>query len=215
MAGLLRATVGCSPTRIALLAKPRHGPAGACSVELRFAKARCGVPSFCRVDASERLRDLVERYSRMVRSSVARVAGRHDDDLGDEIIQQVSEALWKQLRGEKHIEHPASYLYRCAVRETVKQLRRQVAHVPLDEVAIANEHGSPEDTLRARQVEDATRAILGDLKPDRAAAVSAHLAGFSVEEIMHIHGWQYQRARNLIARGLAQLRTELMARGIS
>jgi DNA-directed RNA polymerase specialized sigma24 family protein len=51
--------------------------------------------------------------------------------------------------------------------------------------------------------------------PDRARAVKAHLAGFSVEEIMALCGWPYQRARNLIARGMADLRLALRERGMS
>ena len=52
------------------------------------------------------------------------------------------------------------------------------------------------------------------MAPDRARAVRGHLAGFNVEELMTLYGWTYQRARNLIARGMADLRTELRAKGL-
>lgn len=44
--------------------------------------------------------------------------------------------------------------------------------------------------------------------------MTAHLAGFSAEEIMAMHGWPYQKARNLIARGMAELREKLRAEGV-
>ena len=57
------------------------------------------------------------------------------------------------------------------------------------------------------------RESLSILAPDRRRAVQAHLMGFDVREIMEIRGWSYNRARNLIARGMADLRRELEKRG--
>lgn len=161
------------------------------------------------------LADLVRRYGRLIRSVVARVAGGSDDDLGDEVEQRVAEALWKQLRAEQTIDHPASYLYRCAVRETVRELERQLAREaePLDAADAPSPAADPEGEARARQLAAATEAALGRLAGERAAAVRAHLAGFDVDEIMRMHGWPYQKARNLIARGLADLRRLLGERG--
>jgi RNA polymerase sigma factor (sigma-70 family) len=160
---------------------------------------------------------LVRQYAGLVRAAVAKVLGRRDADLGDEVVQRVSEALWKQLRAEQVIEHPASYLYRCAVRETVRIVQRELdrREAPIEEASdVSAMTVDPEDALRARQLAEITEQIVGGLHSDRGTAVRAHLAGFSVEEIMQMHGWPYQKARNLIARGLSELRAQLAARGI-
>jgi RNA polymerase sigma factor (sigma-70 family) len=162
---------------------------------------------------ADRLEALIARYGRLIRSVVARVARRTDDDLGDEIEQRVAEALWGQLRREQTIEHPASYIYRCAVRETIRELGRIRAHEPIDDAQAGPPAADPEDDARGRQLAAATEAALGELAPERAQAARAHLAGFSVEEIMSTHGWPYQKARNLVARGMADLRRLLAARG--
>ena len=47
-----------------------------------------------------------------------------------------------------------------------------------------------------------------------AGSVAAHLQGFDVREIMRAYGWTYQKARNLIARGMQDLREALRSRGI-
>ena len=52
------------------------------------------------------------------------------------------------------------------------------------------------------------------LSPDRRKAVRAHRAGFGVREIMELQYWPYHRARNLIARGMADLRRGLRKRGV-
>ena len=42
----------------------------------------------------------------------------------------------------------------------------------------------------------------------------AHLMGFEVVEAMRMYGWPYQKARNLIARGIADLRASLRDKGL-
>ena len=38
--------------------------------------------------------------------------------------------------------------------------------------------------------------------------------GFSAQEIMTMQGWPYNTTRNLVARGMADLRRELERRGV-
>ena len=165
------------------------------------------------------LDEAIARYGELIRSVVRRVGGRRVALVEDDIRQQVVIALWKQLRGEPNIERPASYVYRAAVRETVRAVRRELARpwaeaTESDAVATAEAGSNPEQALEAAgRVEAVEQALVG-LTPERARAVRAHLDGWSVEEIMRLNGWPYQKARNLIARGMAGLRAALRARGI-
>jgi DNA-directed RNA polymerase specialized sigma24 family protein len=52
------------------------------------------------------------------------------------------------------------------------------------------------------------------LPPERREAVQAHLAGYDVNEIMRMFGWNYQKARNLVGRGMMDLRAMLIEKGI-
>jgi len=73
-----------------------------------------------------------------------------------------------------------------------------------------------DDWMRPTLCAEAQRLgrVLAGLAPERADAVRAHLAGFAVEEIMQMHGWPYQKARNLISRGLGELRAGLHKEGL-
>jgi DNA-directed RNA polymerase specialized sigma24 family protein len=73
---------------------------------------------------------------------------------------------------------------------------------------------SPHRELAFRELKQQVEVALASLGDDRRRATRAHLAGFQVTEIMGMYGWTYNRARNLIARGMADLRRELRARGI-
>ena len=123
--------------------------------------------------------------------------------------------LWRQVDREQKIDHPSSYLYRAAVRETVRVLRRELSReVVPDGVQEARGGESPYQSLagkeQAAQVEECVEALASD----RQRAVRAHLSGFDVQEIMAMHGWPYQKARNLVARGMAELREALLQKGI-
>jgi RNA polymerase sigma factor (sigma-70 family) len=167
-----------------------------------------------------RFEALVRDYGRLIRHAIRRAARADAPRLADDIEQTVLVALWQQVAREQVIDHPASYVYRAAVRETVRAIRRERAQSARAEPAGAQAERvmtgtTPDDDVRRREQREALRASLETLTPDRARAVKAHLAGFSVEEIMALCGWPYQRARNLIARGMADLRVALRERGMS
>jgi DNA-directed RNA polymerase specialized sigma24 family protein len=160
---------------------------------------------------SSKLEVLVTRYAAVIRSAVTRVAGSRSEDIGDDVVQRVTTALWKRLEGDP-IEHPAAYVYRCAIRETVREIARLGDPEPLDD-KLVDPGLDPELKLRGRELGAAIDKALVEIQPERAQAVRAHLAGFDVDEIMELHAWPYHKARNLIARGMADLRELLGRRG--
>jgi RNA polymerase sigma factor (sigma-70 family) len=169
-----------------------------------------------RRDVAERAADLARRYARLIRSAVARVGGAEAARIGDDVEQRVLIQLFRQLAGEQVIHHPASYLYRAAVRETVRVLRGELRVEKSREAAaeLPRAEPSPERRLASRELREQMAAALATLTADRRRAVRAHLAGFEVAEIMAMNGWTYNRARNLVARGMADLRRALRARGV-
>lgn len=165
-------------------------------------------------DVTPQLEALVRQYSRLIRSVVARVAGPRAALIRDDVEQEIVIALWRRLRGAQELEAAPSYVYKAAVRETVRMLRKLLKHeaAPLPEGAA--EPAGPPDS-RPGQDEDAAaiEAALRALQPEREAAVRLHLMGYEVTEVMRLRDWPYQKARNLIARGMADLRQGLRDRG--
>ena len=160
---------------------------------------------------------MVRRYARLIRAAVARVAGDQAVGVEEDVEQQVLMALWKVADGEQEIRRPSSYIYRAAVRETVRILRKERRHQDrieaLRDGPVAR-MPDPEEIAESRELGEQIRGVLEMLSTDRRRAVRAHLAGFTVGEIMEMFHWPYNRARNLIARGMADLRRGLRARGI-
>jgi RNA polymerase sigma factor (sigma-70 family) len=169
-------------------------------------------------DATATFEALVPRYARLITAAVMRVGGRAALMHREDIEQQVLVDIWRHLEREQNIVHPSSYIYKAAVRETVRHLRRERARAadPLEaEGASQDDAGAGPFAVAASQEKAAhIEASIRELSPDRQRAVRAHLMGFDVREIMTMYGWTYQRARNLIARGIGELRQSLRLKGI-
>lgn len=169
--------------------------------------------------ADAQLEERLRAYAALIRRIVSRIVGADASGAADDIAQQVLVNLWRQLEREQRIDHPASYIYRAAVRETVRAVRRARAREqPMGDAAeLAPRlvtHFTAHDALEAKERAEALGHALAQVAPDRRRAVQAHLAGYDVAEIMRLFGWPYQKARNLVSRGMADLREQLIKKGI-
>jgi RNA polymerase sigma factor (sigma-70 family) len=166
-----------------------------------------------------RFESLMAQYDRLIRSIVARVGRRmgfRRDSflLREDIEQEVRLDLWKQVARGQMIEFPATYIYKATIRETLRALRRQAARAmdSIESQGVGEKMRDPGDPFQVLMAKERLRAVVLGLRcltPDRQDAVRAHLAGFQFQEIMVRFGWSYQRARNLISRGMADLRKAL------
>ena len=174
---------------------------------------------------SSELEGLLARFAALVR----RVGRQHrlsEADL-DDVLQEVRIRLWRVhsggggRTGEQIEQVSASYVYRTAVSAAIDLLRRRRSRgaeqtVALDEVAEpvserADPSRSGEEAQLAAQLSRAIEAIT----PSRRPVVRMYLAGPSREEVAELMGWSEAKTRNLLYRGLADLRERLTEMGIS
>lgn len=154
---------------------------------------------------------------------VRRVGLRHglsDHDV-DEVFQEVRIRLWR-ARGEESEQISSvrsSYLYRTAVSASLDVIRRHrraredAIEATGDDPSYASPVGPDEDLAEselARKVAQAIETITESRRP----VVRMYLAGYGREEIAALLGWSEAKTRNLLYRGLADLRERLTAQGI-
>lgn len=173
--------------------------------------------------AHARFAGLLHDYDRLIRGIVGRVGRRlgltRDNFLSrEDIEQEVRLDLWKQVARGQQIDFPASYIYRATLRETLRMVRRNAARemVSVEASGAADKLVDVVDPFHALAAKEQFREIIlavRCLAPDRQSAVRAHLTGFGFHEIMGLYGWSYQRTRNLISRGMADLRKSLNDNG--
>jgi RNA polymerase sigma-70 factor (ECF subfamily) len=173
----------------------------------------------------DRLHRLLEEHGDFIRRTVERRCPRHLGIDPVEVEQDVRVRVWRALERESELRSPASFLYRVIATALIDAVRRRRARPeePLllegdDPVSAAREPraAAPDPELAARHAE-ALRAIdreLAAMPERRRLAVRLHLQGFDPTEIGRLAGWSVPKARNLVYRGLDELRSRLHARGI-
>jgi RNA polymerase sigma-70 factor (ECF subfamily) len=172
-------------------------------------------------DVSSVLESLVSRFAELLRRA-GRRRGLAEQDL-DEMIQDVRIRLWKALEtSEKISTVTASYAYRTAQTAAVDLIRRRRSRreTPLPvtadgPVATLPVVAPPQlDRMTRQEVSAKLEAALEQLARPRRVAVRMYLAGYPREEIAQLLGWTEAKTRNLLYRGLADLREQLTEWGI-
>jgi len=156
---------------------------------------------------------------------VARIGSQHGlsgSDV-DELMQEVRIRLWRSLsESEKIAGASASYIYRTAKSAAVDMIRRRrskggdammslegEALTPQARIQEQADYGVDRDEL-ARELREALDTLIDSRRP----VVRMHLAGYDRREIAELMGWKEAKTRNLLYRGLSDLRTALAERGL-
>src|SRR5262245_60478902 len=125
-------------------------------------------------DRSAQLEALIRQFSKLVRSAAARVGGAQGRQIAEDVEQRVFLNLWKQLESEQNIANPASYLYRCAVRETIRLVSSLRSYASIDEGEAAGSLSStrpPDEQAELREQGKVIAEVLRSLPIDRRRAL--------------------------------------------
>ena len=142
----------------------------------------------------------------------------------DELRQDVRIRLWRALEtGEKINNVAGTYVRRAAVTAALDFLRRRrdhatepliesrnTAELPVPRLARVS---APDSQFARDQLADAVARVVAGLSASRRVVVRLYLVGYSRGEIANRMGWTEARTRNLLYRGLADVRTRLEALG--
>jgi RNA polymerase sigma factor (sigma-70 family) len=171
---------------------------------------------------SSELEAAVGRFAALVR----RVGLKHrlpEADLED-VLQEVRIRLWRgrsRPQSEQIERVSASYVYRVAVSATVDLLRRRRARgadqtVALDETEeLVADHSDPARSVEESELSAQLVRAIEAITPSRRPVLRMYLAGYSREEVAKVMGWSEAKTRNLLYRGLADLRERLKEMGIT
>jgi RNA polymerase sigma-70 factor (ECF subfamily) len=170
--------------------------------------------------ASPALEAVLLRFAGMVRA-VGRRHGLLEADL-DEMIQDVRIRLWHAREtGERIAGSPSSYVYRAARSASLDLVRRRRGRGARTVVAdcdstVAEASGatSADRALEETELADVVFRAVEGLLESRRVVVRLHLLGYESAEIAALLGWSGGKTRNLLSRGLADLRARLLESGV-
>ena len=166
---------------------------------------------------------VLKRFGAMVRQVGRRY--RLDESDVDEVMQEVRIRLWRAQRTSEQIgEVSTSYVYRTASSAALDVIRRRRSrraehHQSLDDegaaVALAEPAPDPHGALEGSEVAAQVARALDTIPASRRPAVRMYLTGYPREEIAELMGWTEGKTRNLLYRGLADLRDRLQGMGVA
>ena len=177
-----------------------------------------------RDDLSAALDSVVARFGDLMHRT-ARRHGLSPAD-ADEVVQNVRIRLWHALVTSEKVRHvPASYVYRAAVPAALDLIRRrrrrredslEALAECSDTASGATRRGAdtPDAALDDEELGEAVARAVDRLGASRRPVVRMYLAGYGREEIAALLGWSEPKTRNLLYRGLGDLRETLRDWGI-
>jgi RNA polymerase sigma factor (sigma-70 family) len=170
------------------------------------------------VEIGSALERLMARFSALA-TRAAQARGLNKDDI-DEILQDVRIRLWKAHPQSENLERlGASYFVKVVSSAVVDRLRRQRRSETSLEAANATTvvpdalQVRPPDTTEHDALAVRLSAALALLPRNRRLVVQLHLDGYERGEISGMTGWTEAKVRNLLYRGLDDLRAHLRSDG--
>lgn len=160
--------------------------------------------------------ETVRRFAGALRSAAMRF--RLSAAELDEAEQEVRIRLWHACRSAENVAAlSTSYLQRVvasAALDLIRRRRRTDRLDPVDTLPLADGAPAPDAGAELESLARVVAEAMGDLVPSRRVVVSLHLDGHPREEIEALLGWSEGKTRNLLYRGLADLRAALIRRGV-
>jgi len=164
------------------------------------------------------LEDLLNRFSNFIKTHIQKY---HPQKFGldpEDIAQDVRIKLWKLINSEKIITNHASYIRKIVNTSVIDQFRR----LRRDEGIFHNEkvkHISEKEKFYIEETEPdchlkaLVAQAVDSLIESRRQVVKLYLLELSVEEISSYLRWSQDKTRNLLYRGLANLKEKLKEMG--
>lgn len=171
------------------------------------------------------IEDLVAQFAPLIRATCRRFD--ISDQESEELAQDVRIRLWRVIAHGAVAVPSTSYCQRVVVSAAADIARRRrcgrvSSYYGVDPGACAasSADGMPNDPgpallLERHELEGAIEASVSALAPPRDVVVRLYLAGSDRTEIAELLGWSEPKVRNLLYRGLRDLRVVLVERGVA
>ncbi len=167
----------------------------------------------------EEFTGVVEQFSQFIRSHIQRFEPQRKGIDPDDILQEVKIKIWNILTDEKKIENYASYIKKIVNSTFIDHLRRTRREELILFSEMQRKIAERRGTYKKERIDEKNyKNILGksvdSLLDSRKKVVKLYLLNMTLEEISEYFNWSPHKTRNLLYRGLNDLKKILQEKGI-
>ena len=168
---------------------------------------------------TEKLTGIIERFSSFIKKNIHKFNPQQNGIDPEDIYQEVKIRLWKILKNEKRIENYSSYIMKIVNSTVIDQIRKSRRQ---GEIILAEKQKNISEKKQTYKIitpnEHLLKDIIGhaveNLRESRKKVVKLYLLNLSIEEIAALFGWTKHKTRNLLYRGLNDLKAEIRDQGV-
>lgn len=137
----------------------------------------------------------------------------------EDIAQEIKIKIWGILRSEKEIGNYPSYIKKIVHSSVIDVLRKRkrdegiYSYVKQNKISETRKDYAAE-LQNEEYYKEIIAAAVDSLIESRRRAVKLFLLGMTIEEISTFYSWSQHRTRNLLYRGLADLKKKLKKKEI-
>lgn len=180
-------------------------------------------------DSAEKIIEIektIDNFSHLIRSAIRKTSPSIDQSDMDDIEQEVKIKIWKEIqKSEKEILNLGSYIWKVTYTTTCKIMKnlfakrrilfsRDKAAQNVEEKIVNGKTSPPNHQFETKEMLTIIRESVDSLLDSRRQVLKLYLLGMDSSEITDFLGWSEGKTRNLLSRGLSDLRENLKEKGI-
>lgn len=168
----------------------------------------------------------IAEFSKLIKSVIMKLSPHIDRMDLDDIEQEIKIKIWKELmKSEKKINNLGSYIWKVSYTTACRMLKDLSKQniIPINESTGDHElytkqkndlDDQPDFQFEKTELYEAIEKSVELLKDSRRQVIKLYLLGMNRNEISSFYGWSQDRVRNLLYRGLDDLRKNLRSDGV-
>lgn len=160
------------------------------------------------------LEALLARFTNFIRANIQKFEVQRFGIDPDDIAQEVRIKIWKLIESEKNVVCYAAYIKKIVDTVVIDQLRllrkdERLYRIEKQKQVAEQLNGYRPEVLRNALMKEAVGKAVESLIESRRNVVKLYLFDLSIEEISRFYGWSLHKTRNLLYRGLADLKRSM------
>ncbi|MBN2199170.1 MAG: RNA polymerase sigma factor [Candidatus Aminicenantes bacterium] len=162
-------------------------------------------------DREAELDRILRQFAGFIRLHLHKFAPQRFGLDSEDLYQEVRIKIWKVLRSEKEIKCLTSYIRKIVDSTVIDQLRKlrreeNVYNYELERKTAELKSIYANSFSRGKEFKDLVARAAESLIDTRKKVVKLFLLNMSIEEIADVFQWSRDKTRNLLYRGLSDLR---------